>query len=60
LWRYRCVEAVSSTVPLLDYSGTDSIQSLDSRTGLGAMYEWSDIVKLVVDEYGLKRREPAA
>ncbi|GAA5973369.1 hypothetical protein JCM11641_003096 [Rhodosporidiobolus odoratus] len=28
--------------------------------GLGAMYEWSDIVKLVVEEYGLQRRaEPA-
>ncbi|GAA6006198.1 hypothetical protein JCM10207_000559 [Rhodosporidiobolus poonsookiae] len=24
--------------------------------GLGAMYEWSDIVKLVVEEYGLQRR----
>ncbi|GAA5916208.1 hypothetical protein JCM6882_001109 [Rhodosporidiobolus microsporus] len=28
--------------------------------GLGAMYEWSDIVKLVVDEYKLQRKTSAA
>ncbi|BGO88899.1 hypothetical protein NBRC10512v2_000844 [Rhodotorula toruloides] len=28
--------------------------------GIGAMTEWSDIVQLVVNEYGLKRREEAS
>ncbi|BGP29386.1 hypothetical protein JCM10296v2_001125 [Rhodotorula toruloides] len=28
--------------------------------GIGAMTEWSDIVQLVVDEYGLKRRDEAS
>jgi hypothetical protein len=56
LWRHRCVPDELLSPSRCAGNGTDFFCSFGCA-GLGAMYEWSDIVQLVVDEYKLKRKQ---